>query len=569
MGARWNHYGFQPYKISLALLIILLLQIHECLSINHEGGDLPIFRSKIAVDPFGALENWNHPNESDPSNCTGVQCVDGKVEDLFKFKSTSAIEGRPVHLGLNLPSFLEPSEVNNMQNSIKFNHRKLLQETINLPAASTMNSLARVVPVPSMGSGSFPAVPKTVSMNLRGHSSGSLLPDYVLPSYIATNDQPFVLDRPGHISTEPILSKRSGNWIYIISLLATLLACAAIISSIVHHRQDGESTTPWKTGLSALLGRALISGVTKLNRLELEVACEDFSNIISTHPECIVFKGTLSSGTEIAVVSTVISSSRDWSKHAELRFREKIDALSNVNHKNFVNLLGYCSEDKPFMRMMVYEYAPNGTLFEHLHVKEFEHLDWATRMRIVMGIAYCLQFMHHELYPPIIIHELQSNSVYLTDDYAAKICDRSTWKEISRERCKSTDHDLDPSESPDICRGSNVRSFGILMLEIISGRLAFSEEHGSILRWATEFLNDKYNIKCLVDRSLKSFKNNELEAICEVIRDCICQDREDRPTMKEVAVRLSNSLGITPDAAVPKLSPLWWAELEILSAEAN
>lgn len=45
----------------------------------------------------------------------------------------------------------------------------------------------------------------------------------------------------------------------------------------------------------------------------------------------------------------------------------QIDSLSRVNHKNFVNLLGYCEENKPFTRMMVFEYAPNGTLFEHLH----------------------------------------------------------------------------------------------------------------------------------------------------------------------------------------------------------
>lgn len=45
----------------------------------------------------------------------------------------------------------------------------------------------------------------------------------------------------------------------------------------------------------------------------------------------------------------------------------QIDTLSKVNHKNFVNLLGYCEEEEPFTRMMVCEYAPNGTLFEHLH----------------------------------------------------------------------------------------------------------------------------------------------------------------------------------------------------------
>ena len=49
----------------------------------------------------------------------------------------------------------------------------------------------------------------------------------------------------------------------------------------------------------------------------------------------------------------------------------QIETLSKVNHKNFVNLIGYCEEEKPFTRMMVFEYAPNGTLFEHLHS---EHL---------------------------------------------------------------------------------------------------------------------------------------------------------------------------------------------------
>jgi len=52
----------------------------------------------------------------------------------------------------------------------------------------------------------------------------------------------------------------------------------------------------------------------------------------------------------------------------------QITSLSRVNHKNFVNLLGYCQEEQPFTRMMVFEYAPNGTLFEHLHGNGVESL---------------------------------------------------------------------------------------------------------------------------------------------------------------------------------------------------
>lgn len=56
-----------------------------------------------------------------------------------------------------------------------------------------------------------------------------------------------------------------------------------------------------------------------------------------------------------------------WSQSCDVDFRFQISTLSKVNHKNFMNLLGYCEEEEPFTRMMVFEYAPNGTLFEHLH----------------------------------------------------------------------------------------------------------------------------------------------------------------------------------------------------------
>lgn len=139
----------------------------------------------------------------------------------------------------------------------------------------------------------------------------------------------------------------------------------------------------------------------KLNRPELETACEDFSNIIDNFDDYTIYKGTLSSGVEIAVVSTNVPSSKEWSKNTQMFYRKRISTLCRVNHKNFINLIGFCEEEEPFTRMMVFEYAPNGSLFEHLHVKEDEHLDWNARTRIIMGIAYCLQYMHHDLNPPV------------------------------------------------------------------------------------------------------------------------------------------------------------------------
>jgi hypothetical protein len=51
----------------------------------------------------------------------------------------------------------------------------------------------------------------------------------------------------------------------------------------------------------------------------------------------------------------------------------------------------------------------------------YEHLDWAARMRIIMGMAYCLQYMHHELEPPVAVYDMRSDAIFMTDDYAAKV----------------------------------------------------------------------------------------------------------------------------------------------------
>lgn len=81
-------------------------------------------------------------------------------------------------------------------------------------------------------------------------------------------------------------------------------------------------------------------------------------------------------------------------------------------------------------------------------------------------------------------------------------------------------------------------------------------------------MKDKMTVKTLVDPTLKSFVDEELASVCEAIQSCTQEDARRRASMKEVIEILRHSIDISPEAATPRLSPLWWAELEILSAEA-
>lgn len=198
-------------------------------------------------------------------------------------------------------------------------------------------------------------------------------------------------------------------------------------------------------------------------------------------------------------------------------------------------------------------------------VKESEHLDWGMRLRIAMGMAYCLEHMH-QLNPPIAHNYLNSSAVHLTEDYAAKLSDLSFWNERAMAEMAATSKKL--SSAPSASLESNVYNFGVLLFEMVTGRLPYLVDNGSLEDWAADYLSGVQPLQQFVDPTLSSFDVEQLERLGELIKSCVRADPEKRPTMRDVAAILREITGITPDGAIPKLSPLWWAEIEILSTEA-
>ncbi|GJM88316.1 hypothetical protein PR202_ga04365 [Eleusine coracana subsp. coracana] len=334
--------------------------------------------------------------------------------------------------------------------------------------------------------------------------------------------------------------------VYVIAAAGgSLLAALSVALFVLCYRSSKVVTVrPWATGLSGQLQKAFVTGVPSLKRSELELACEDFSNVIGSLSDYMVYKGTLSSGVEIAVVSTTKSSAKDWSKHCEAQFRKK--------------------EEQPFTRMMVFESThPNGTLCEHLHVREDGHLDWQTRLRVAVGVAYCLEHMH-QLSPPEIIRTLDTSTICLTDDFAAKISDVFFCDEPRDEL--ATMASLSPALSD---RESVVYSYGMVLLETMTGRFTMSQG-GLLEAWAASYLRGERQLRDLMDPSLRrSFHAATVDKLDGVIRGCTDREPRRRLTMPEVARRLREITAMPPDAATPKVSPLWWAELEIISTEVN
>ncbi|KAM3404686.1 hypothetical protein ACQJBY_007659 [Aegilops geniculata] len=349
-------------------------------------------------------------------------------------------------------------------------------------------------------------------------------------------------------------SGKSNVTIYALIGAAICFVVLSLSAAIFIFYRRGKASSVVPMSSSRELQTTILGGIALFRRSELETACEDFSNVIGTLPGCTLYKGTLPCGAEIAVASTLIKHAYGWSAIAEAQFKDKVEMLSRVNHKNFLKLVGYCEDEEPFTRMMVFEYVSNGSLFEHLHVNEAEHLNWQSRLRMAMGVIYCLYHMYQQ-YPPVILRNLNSSCIYLTEDNAAKISDISfgdDWKEGE-----------DEFDEPEEC--TIVYRFALLLLETISGRRPFSNDTGLLILWAHRYLTGENPLTGMVDPTLRSVPLEQVAALTELVKSCIRDDPWRRPSVGEVTRRMQEITGFSQDQSTPRNSALWWAELEILT----
>lgn len=372
------------------------------------------------------------------------------------------------------------------------------------------------------------------------------------------------------------------TWLFVLEVVTGVIAgslfLVAILAAIQKCKNESSIIIPWKKSASrkdhmaVYVDTEMLKDVERYSRQELEVACEDFSNIIGSSPDSLVYKGTVKGGPELAVISICVKEEQ-WTTYLELYFQKEVAELARINHENTAKLLGYCRESSPFTRMLVFEYASNGTLYEHLHYGEGCQLSWTRRMKIVIGIAKGLKYLHSELDPPFTISELNSNAVYLTEDFFPKLVDFESWKTTFARSEKNSGAISSEGamcvlpnslQSRHLDMQGNIYAFGVLLLEIISGRPPYCKDKGCLVDWAKEFLEMPEVLSYVVDPELKHFKQEDLKVICEVINLCIHPTTSRRTSMKDLCAILESNIDTSITAEL-KASSLAWAELALSS----
>ncbi|ESW19585.1 hypothetical protein PHAVU_006G137500 [Phaseolus vulgaris] len=301
-----------------------------------------------------------------------------------------------------------------------------------------------------------------------------------------------------------------------------------------------------------LLQQRLSSGEVNVDKVklfslkELEKATDNFNTnrVVGKGGQATVYKGMLINGTIIAVKKFKIQGKIE-------EFINEFVILSQINHRNVVKLLGSCLETK--IPLLVYEFIPNGNLFEYLHQQNEDlPMTWDIRLRIATEVAGALFYLHSAASQPIYHKDIKSTNILLDEKYRAKVADFGTSRMISSDVThlttvvQGTFGYLDPEyfQTSQFTEKSDVYSFGVVLVELLTGKKPIthttSEEAKSLASYFIMCVEKDCVFDIIDERVMKEGEKNHIMEVVNLANRCLELNGKRRPTTKEVTLELES-----------------------------
>ncbi|XP_044511959.1 probable LRR receptor-like serine/threonine-protein kinase At2g16250 isoform X2 [Mangifera indica] len=268
-----------------------------------------------------------------------------------------------------------------------------------------------------------------------------------------------------------------------------------------------------------------------------------------------LFKGTLEGGTTVVVKKVSLHSFKKDS------YKMELDLFNKVSHARLVPLLGQCLEHETD-KLLVYKYMVCGDLASSLYrVTDLEDdglqsLDWITRLKIAIGAAEGLSYLHHECNPPLVHRDVQASSILLDDKFEVRLGSLSevraqegdSHQNVITRLLRKQASDPTASGSSTATCAYDIYCFGKVLLELVTGKLGISKSDEATTReWLEHTLpyisiNDKEMVTKIVDPSLIVDEDllEEVWATAIVARSCLNPKPSKRPPMKYILKALEN-----------------------------
>lgn len=309
---------------------------------------------------------------------------------------------------------------------------------------------------------------------------------------------------------------------------------------------SNESGTSWSEGASTSMSAEGLNNLGwgrwySLN--ELDIATSKFApeNVIGEGGYGIVYRGVVRDGSVVAVKNLLNNKGQ-----AEKEFKVEVEAIGKVRHKNLVGLIGFCADGA--QRLLVYEYVDNGNLEQWLHgdVGPISPLTWEIRMKIAIGTAKGLAYLHEGLEPKVVHRDVKSSNILLDRKWNAKVSDFGLAKLLGAEKSYVTTRVMGTFGyvSPDYASTgmlnecSDVYSFGVLLMEIVTGRspVDYSRAPGemNLVDWFKGMVASRRGEELLDPKISLQPPSRALKRVLLVCLRCIDMDANKRPKMGQI-----------------------------------
>ncbi|XVE80709.1 hypothetical protein DITRI_Ditri15bG0002500 [Diplodiscus trichospermus] len=331
------------------------------------------------------------------------------------------------------------------------------------------------------------------------------------------------------------------------------LVVAISVAIMVLHKRRTKSGHEVLKKLSTVKVPIRTENVKEFSFVELEEATIGFKDTsqVGQGGYGKVYKGILANGTVVA-----IKRARQGSLQNQSEFITEIELLSRLHHRNLVSLVGYCREQDE--QMLVYEFMPNGSLHDLLSDRYRHTLSFPMRLRIALGSAKGILYLHTEADPPIFHRDIKANNILLDFKFTPKVSDFG----ISRvapvpdaegdsahvsTAVKGTPGYLDPEYflTHKLTEKSDVYSLGIVFLELLTGMLPIS--HGKNIVREVSGACESGSMFSIIDQGLGLYSCECIKKFMALALKCCQDDPKERPIMLEVVRELENLCSLIPE----------------------
>ncbi|KAL4576558.1 hypothetical protein LXL04_012654 [Taraxacum kok-saghyz] len=332
-------------------------------------------------------------------------------------------------------------------------------------------------------------------------------------------------------------------------ILGFIISCLLIIrKGKKDHKQEVEDSMHVNS-----MKNTTSEGARCFTLSEIKIATKNFEKKLGSGGFGTVYYGKLDDGTEIAVKLLGTNNISQGKKE----FANEVSLLSRIHHRNLVKFYGFCQDEG--QDILVYEFMHNGTLKEHLYgpLAKEQRINWIKRLEIAQESAKGIEYLHIGCVPSIIHRDLKTSNILLDHNMKAKVSDFG----LSKLAVDGTSHVssivrgtlgyLDPEYyiSNHLTEKSDIYSFGVILLELVSGKEAISNESfgincRNIVQWA-KFHIENGDIQGIIDPALgDDYDIQSMWKIAEKALMCVQPHANTRPSMSEVIKEIQDAIEI-------------------------